>query len=104
MTCKICINKEKIMAKDWFDIDFDGTCDICGNTITFESITVKYWEDDIHRGKRFHKFYTKIITACVSCGIGGKGIKLYCGDWEDTLPALFENVEVPVEVNKHDRN
>lgn len=90
MKCNICKNKEEIIAKGWHDIDYDATCDLCGNNIKFDAITVRYKSDVNVRGKRFHLFNTKIVIACLSCGVSGKGIKMYCGDWEAGCFALFE--------------
>jgi hypothetical protein len=97
MTCKICVNIEKIIAKGWFDIDYEGTCDTCGNNINFEHLTVKYKEDVILRKKRFHVFETKINVVCLSCGVSAYGIKLYCEGWESFCLSLFERAFVEIE-------
>ena len=69
MSCSVCKYKEEIIAKGWHDIDYDATCDPCGNNIKFDKITVKYEKDVNVRGKRFHLFSTKIVVACLSSSV-----------------------------------
>jgi len=100
MTCYICTNKEKIIEMGWHVIDYSATCDICGNPISFDEIAVKYREDKQIRGHLFHVFHTKIKIVCMSCGIGGYGLKIYCGDWENGVKKLFVKESVEVENEK----